>query len=165
MKVCHLALVGVSLALGFAALGFSGCAVLKPVPKSKLEVIPEEIVLSPDLITKPVQFRGSGFAPGEIVVVDMVLPRYTTVKGIQEGEDVGLAFDKADDRGNFEATMGPTATLNWFFQVGWTPFFKPDFKQAQPLPPGKYEIRATGMDSETVVRAVMEILPPPEKGS
>jgi len=69
----------------------------------------------------------------------------------------------ADDKGCFTAAMQPTATLNWFFQVGWTPLLKPDFKQAKPIPPGVYKIRATGLDSDTVAFSTLKIVPPPKK--
>lgn len=165
MKVNCSSALGIVLILGLVALGLTGCAAVKPVPEAELQVIPDKIVLSPALIKEPVQFKGSRFAPKEMVVVEMVLPPGVKVKGIKEGEDVGLAYGTADDKGNFQSAMAPTATLNWFFQVGWTPLLKPDFKQARPLPPGKYEIRATGVDSEAVGKATLEILPPPKKKS
>jgi len=95
--------------------------------------------------------------------VEMVLPPGVKVKGVAKGENVGLAFATADDKGNFLAKMSPISTLNWFFQVGWTPNMKPDFKQAKPLKPGKYEIIATGMDSDLVGKATLEFLVPPKK--
>ena len=148
---------------GILILGLSGCAALKPVPKAELQVIPAKTFLSPALFKKPIQFKGSRFSPKEMVVVEMVLPPGVKVKGVTKGEDVGLAFATADDKGNIIAKMSPIATLNWFFQVGWTPNMKPDFKQARPLKPGKYEILATGMDSGAVGKAVLELVPPPKK--
>lgn len=148
---------------GILILGLSGCAALKPVPTADLQVIPDKTVLSPALIKKPVQFKGSGFSPKEMVVVDLVPGPGVTVKGVTEGENVGLAFATADDKGNFIAKMSPISTLNWFFQVGWTSNMKPDFKKAKPLKPGKYEIMATGMDSGAVGKASLELLPPPKK--
>lgn len=148
---------------GILILGLSGCAALKPVPKAELQVIPAKTFLSPALFKKPIQFNGSGFSPKEMVVVEMVLPPGVKVKSVPEGENVGLAYAAADDKGNIAAKMAPTATLNWFFQVGWTPNMKPDFKQAKPLKPGKYEIVATGMDSGAVGKAVLELIPPPKK--
>jgi len=59
--------------------------------------------------------------------------------------------------------MQPTATLNWFFQVGWTPLLRPDFKQAKPLPPGIYQINATGMDSGIAGSSNLKIVPPPKQ--
>jgi hypothetical protein len=39
----------------------------------------------------------------------------------------------------------------------------PDFKQAKPLPARKYEIIATGIESNRVAKGMMEIIPPPAK--
>lgn len=151
------------LCVGLIIMGLWGCAALKPVPKANLQVIPDKTILSPALIGKPIQFKGSGFATKEMVVVEMVLPSGVQVKTVPAGENVGLAFATSDDQGNVAAKMAPTATLNWFFQVGWTPNMKPDFKQAKPLKPGKYNIMATGMDSGAIGKATLEFLPPPKK--
>jgi len=152
------------LFVGLFILGLWGCATTKKtIPTAKVQVIPEKFFLSPALIKKPVQFKGSGFVPKEMVFVDMVLPEGVKVKGVTGGEDVGIAYATADQKGNFQAAMRPTATLNWFFQVGWTSNMKPDFKQAKPLPPGKYEIRATGMDSQVFGKTAFYIILPPKK--
>ena len=156
--------VGASILFaGIFIVGLLGCAALKPVPTAELQVIPDKTVLSPALIKKAVQFKGSGFAPNEMVVVDLVPGPGVTIKGAAEGENVGLAFGTADEKGNFTAKMSPISTLNWFFQVGWTKNMKPDFKQAKPLKPGKYEILATGMDSGVIGKATLEFLTPPKK--
>jgi hypothetical protein len=146
-------------------LGSLGCqtAQLSTGPQAKLEVIPAETFLSPALIRKPVTFKGSGFAPKEMISVEMVLPPGLKMKGVTAGEDVGIAVGTADDNGNFTAAMQPTATLNWFFQVGWTPVVTPNFKEARPIPPGVYTINATGLDSDRVGTATLKIVPPPKK--
>lgn len=147
----------------FIAAQSQGSAV---AAETKLEVVPDKTALSPDLVKNPVQFKGSGFAAKEMVTVEMVLPSGVKVKTVPEGEKVGLAFGQADEKGNFEAKMAPTATLNWFFQVGWTPEGQPNLKEATPLPPGKYKIEASGMASGKVGKAALELLkppPPPEK--
>jgi hypothetical protein len=128
-----------------------------------LQVIPAETFLSPALIRKPVTFKGTGFMPKEMITVEMVLPAGVKMKGINEGEDVGLAVGTADEKGNFTAAMQPIATLNWFFQVGWTPLLKPNFKEARPIPPGVYKINATGLDSERIASSTLKIVPPPKK--
>lgn len=69
----------------------------------------------------------------------------------------------ADEKGNFEAAIGALTTLNSLFQVGWTPSIKPNFKEAKPLPAGKYEIIATGVDSDRTAKTILEIVPPPKK--
>ena len=146
-------------------LGALACQSLQSLsgPKATLEIAPAETFLSPALIRKPVTFKGSGFAPKEMISVEMVLPTGLKMKGVTEGEDVGIAVGTADDNGNFTAAMQPTATLNWFFQVGWTPMVTPNFKEARPIPPGVYTINATGLDSDRVGTATLKIIPPPKK--
>lgn len=151
--------------LSALAMGAVSCQTLKSVtgPKAVLEVMPAKTFLSPALIKKPVTFKGSGFGPNEMVSVEMVLPPGVKVKGINEGEDVGIAIGNTDAKGNFTTAMKPIATLNWFFQVGWTPLLRPNFKEARPISPGKYKINATGLDSDTLATAILEIIPPPKK--
>ncbi len=146
--------------------GLLGCASMQTAPKAKkasLTVVPAKTVLSPGLIRKPIQMNGSGFTAGEMVVVEMVLPPGVTVKTVPKGENVGLAYATADGNGSFTAKVGAVAVLNWFFQVGWTPNMKPDFKQARPLKPGVYKIVAEGMDSGALGEATLEFIPPPKK--
>ncbi len=154
------------LAVVFLA-ALTGCSGLMPQskPKAVLEVIPPETVISPALLKAPVSFKGSGFKPNEMVTVEMMIPPGLEIKGVNKDEGaVGLAFGTADKDGNFSAAMGPTATLNWFFQVGWSPLLKPEFKEAKPLPPGVYQVNATGMDSGIVAGSSLKILaPPPQK--
>ena len=132
---------------------------------SKVSVAPEKTVLSPALIKKPIMFNGSGYKPNEMIVVELLLPEGVKVKGLTpEEKRVGIATGKADEKGNFTAKVGAMAVLQTFFQVGWnTKTMKPDFKQASPLPPGKYVIEASGVESEKVSTAVLELLPPPKK--
>ncbi len=131
--------------------------------KAELEVIPSETFLSPALIKEPVAFKGSGFEPDEMITVEMILPPDVQVKGVEEDADVGIAYGTADGNGNFSTAMQPTATLNWFFQVGWDPTIKPDFEKAKPLPPGEYLIRATGLTSYREATATLKLVPPPKK--
>ncbi len=94
----------------------------------------------------------------------MVLPPGLKMKGVTEGENaVGIAVATADEQGNFTAAMAPTATLNWLFQVGWTPLLTPNLKEAKPLPPGVYQINATGLDTDRIAAATLTIVPPPKK--
>jgi len=163
MRSYHRNMWLILLILGFLVAGMWGCAGLESKPKATLLVVPAETALTPALLKKPFQFRGSGFAPNEFIVVDLMVPKGVTIKSVPPDEDaVGLAFGYADEQGNFSATMGPLATLNWLLQVGYTPK-GPDFKQVSPLPPGKYEIRASGAESEAAGLATLTILPPPKK--
>jgi hypothetical protein len=164
MKIIKVVLLFVIIPI--LVLGAVSCQTLQSVvgPKAKLEVSPAETFLSPALIKKPVTFTGSGFAPNEMITVEMILPPGMKMKGLEEGANaVGLAVGNADDKGNFTAAMKPMATLNWFFQVGWTPLLKPNFKEAKPIPPGVYKITATGLDSDIVGTSSLKIVPPPAK--
>jgi len=152
------------LILGLLIIGFWGCAGMQNRPTAKLEVIPNETALTPVLLKKPVMFKGAGYAPNEMVIVDLMIPKGVKIKTVGEDEEsVGLAFANADENGDFQAKMGATATLNWFFQVGWTPNMKPVFKEATPLPPGEYDIRAIGAESDKFGMATLKIVPPPKK--
>jgi hypothetical protein len=146
-------------------LGAISCQTLQSLtgPKATLEIAPAEIFLSPALFKKPVTFKGSGFQPKEMISVEMVLPPGLKMKGVKEGEDVGIAVATSDGNGNFTAAMKPIATLNWFFQVGWTPLLRPNFKEARPIPPGVYKINATGLYSDRVATSTLKIIPPPKK--
>ena len=135
----------------------------KPEPAATLIIIPSRTALSPALIKKPLVFTGSGYEPKEIVLIDLILPENVKIKGINVGENVGLAFGSADETGNFKLAMKPTATLNWFFQVGWKNNLSPDFKSAKPIPPGNYNIIASGLNSNATAKAILTIIAPPKK--
>ena len=152
------------LLLGVWAIVAAGCAGTQPKPTANLDVIPAETDITPALLKQPVQFKGSGFMPKETVVVDLMIPEGVKIKTVPDDENsVGLAFADADDNGNFDTKMGAVGTLIWFFQVGWTDNFKPNLKEATPLPPGKYEIKATGMESDRFGMTTLTIVPPPKK--
>ena len=157
MRYQRIALIIV--AVSFLAVAFLACA------PATLNIVPDKTALSPALIRKPITFTGSGFQPNETVTVELIIPKGMKMKGLGEDEDrVGIAFGTADDKGNFKAAMPPTATLFWFFQAGWDPVKgKPIFKEAKPLPPGKYQIEATGVYSEKLAKGVLELVKPPKK--
>ena len=147
------------------ALIFSGCAALGIADSSaKLTLTPDKTVLSPALIKKPIVVTGSGWEAGEMVVVNLLPPDGVKIKGLAEGDPVGIANGAADDQGNLKTTVGPLAILMTFFQVGWSDAkMKPDFSKATPLPPGDYQIEAIGLLSEKKARATLTLLPPPKK--
>jgi hypothetical protein len=161
MKGYRWIVFGISIVLGLVIGMLPGINAM--AADAKLAVVPDKTVLSPALIKKPVQFKGSGFGPKEIVIVELVVPEGVKVKTVPDGENVGLAVGKTDDKGAFASKMHPVSTLNWFFQVGWTPNMKPNLKEAKPLPPGKYEVVASGMISGKVGKATFEFLKPPPK--
>ena len=76
-----------------------------------LVVNPDKTVLSPALLKKPIMITGSGWKPGEIVVVNMILPQGVTVKGVNPGDPVGIANGTADAQGAFKTKVGET---EWF---------------------------------------------------
>jgi hypothetical protein len=146
------------LILSISIFFLGGCAPMK------LNVMPEKTVLTPELLEKPLKFAGTGFKPNEVVTIELVVPKGIKMKGLGEGEDrVGVAVANADDKGNFEVAMAAMSTLNNLFQVGWTSTMTPDFKEAKPLPAGRYDILATGVDSDKKAKGILEILPPPQK--
>lgn len=162
MKTNHWSQLLHSVTLVFVVVFLLGaCASLHASPTATLTITPDKTVLTPDLLKKPIVFSGSGFAPNEIVIVEMIVPKGLDIKGVAEGENVGVGNGNADKEGNINIKMGAMTTLNTLFQVEWTPLIKPDFKQARPLPPGDYNIIATGMTSESVGKATMTILPKP----
>ena len=136
----------------------------KQGPPATLSVAPEEAALSPALIKQPIMFSGTGWNPNEMVVVNLIIPEGITVKGVNPGEDVGLATATADADGNFSTPVGPVAVLVTIFQVDWNDTtMKPDFKKATPLRPGKYNLEAIGLESDKKANAVLTLVAPPKK--
>jgi hypothetical protein len=134
--------------------------------QAKLTIKPDKTVLSQQLLKEPIRFFGSGWGAGETVVIELLVPKGMEMRGLSKDEDrVGIAVATGNEKGDFETTMGALATLNWFFQVAWifddkTTSTKPSFEKANPLPPGKYEILATGANTDKECRSYLEILPP-----
>jgi len=142
-------------------VGLQMGAAAQQAPKAQLTVSPQRITLSAQLLKEPPSFKGSGFKPGESVTIDLVIPKGVKIKTVPEAESsVGVAFGKANEKGEFEAKMAPTAIFNWLLQVDWTTEGKPDLTKATPLPPGVYELRAAGMESDAVATATMEVTHP-----
>jgi hypothetical protein len=150
------------LSLVLAAV-FGAGAAFSQTPATSLKLIPDQVVISPDLMKNPVVFTGSGFGPKEIVVIEIVLPKGVTVKGVPEGENGGLGNGMTDEKGDFKGSVTASTVLNTLLQVGWTERITPDFAQAKPLPAGVYEVIATGMDTDKTAKASLTILPPPKK--
>ncbi len=66
------------LSLLMFLLPFVACSTLFPPPKPKatVAVAPEKVELAfPGILRVPIVFTGTGWAPKEMVVVDMVLPQ------------------------------------------------------------------------------------------
>lgn len=157
-------LYGTLMMLVCFSLALGGCATMDTAPKAQLEAVPQKVVLSADLLKSPPAFKGSGFKPGEAVTVDLMIPKGVKIKSVPEGEpSVGIAFGKANEKGDFETKMAPTAIFNWLLQVEWTPDGKPDMKKATPLPPGKYQVKALGVESDVIGTTTVEIAHPPKQ--
>jgi len=142
------------------------CSALFPPPKptATLAVTPEKVELAfPGILRVPIVFTGTGWKPKEMVVVEMVLPPGIEMKGVNPGEDVGIAYGEADDSGNFKGEVPATAKLNTIFRVGWTPILVPDPKTLNPIPPGVYKMKASGADSGAMATTTLEFIPPPPK--
>jgi hypothetical protein len=151
-------------AASFLTIGLLGCHGLMPSSQVELRAFPEEIAITKALLRKPVQFRGWGYAPEEYIIVDLIIPKGVKIKQVPEGEKfVRIAYAISDEYGTFKATMGAKETLDWFFQLGWKNNVKPIFKEATPLPPGKYEIRAAGLESERFGVTILTVVKPSEE--
>jgi len=147
-------------------LPFVSCSTLFPPPKPKVTVAvaPEKVELAfPAILKVPIVFTGTGWKPKEMVVVDMVLPPGVEMKGVKPGEDVGIAYGEADEAGNFKGEVPVTAKLNTLFRVGWTPIMSIDPKTLNPIPPGVYNIKASGADSGALATTTLEFIAPPPK--
>jgi len=154
------------LSLLMFLLPFVACSTLFPPPKPKatVAVAPEKVELAfPGILRVPIVFTGTGWAPKEMVVVDMVLPQGVEMKGVKPGEDVGIAYGEADDAGNFKGEVPVTAKLNTIFRVGWTDKLAPDLKTLNPVPPGVYKIKASGADSGALATTTLEFVKPAPK--
>lgn len=151
------------LSLLMFLLPFVACSTLFPPPKPKatVTVTPPQVELAfPAILKVPIVFTGTGWKPKEVVVVDMVLPPGVQIQGVKPGEDVGIAYGEADDAGNFKGEVPATAKLNTIFRVGWTPILTPDPKTLNPIPPGVYNIKASGADSGVVATTTLEFVKP-----
>jgi hypothetical protein len=147
-------------------LPLMACSTLFPPPKPKatVAVAPEKVELAfPGILRVPIVFTGTGWTPKEMVVVDMVIPPSVQIQGVKPGEDVGIAYGQADDAGNFKGEVPVTAKLNTLFRVGWTPIMSIDPKTLNPIPPGVYNIKASGSDSGAVATTTLEFVKPAPK--
>jgi len=147
-------------------LPLMACSTLFPPPKptATVAVTPAKVELAfPGILRAPIVFTGTGWSPKEMVVVDMVIPPGVQIQGVKPGEDVGIAFGVADEAGNFKGEVPATAKLNTIFRVGWTPNLTPDPKTLNPIPPGVYNIKASGADSGAVATTTLEFVAPVKK--
>jgi hypothetical protein len=136
-------------AITFAFLEKSWPVVAKAlkIPEAAVAQMPPSLAM----LGVPVTFEGTGWKPGDMVSIELVLPAGVRLTGMKPEEDsVGIAFATVDASGKFMATMETTAKLNWLLGSGITGSLTPDLKNVKPLPNGTYTIRATGADARTV---------------
>ncbi|MBU2552772.1 MAG: hypothetical protein KKB20_30450 [Proteobacteria bacterium] len=131
---------------------------------AELVVTPDKTVLSPMLLKQPLMLSGSGWKPNEMVIVNLIPPQGVNIKGVDQGEDVGIALGNANAEGLFKVPIGAMPILMTFFQVDWdSATMKPNFKKATPLPPGAYDLEAVGFESNIKAKTTLTLVPPPDK--
>ena len=101
----------------------------------------------------PIKFIGSGWPANEQVTIELVIPPSVDMPGLDRdrGEDsYAMVFATADADGNFEAVMESVTKANCLLRTYWLPTLMPDPKTINPLPSGRYTIRAVGLHPDTV---------------
>lgn len=101
----------------------------------------------------PIKFIGSGWPANELVTIELVIPPSVDMPGLDRdrGEDsYAMVFATADADGNFEAVMERVTKANCLLRTYWLPTLMPDPKTINPLPSGRYTIRAVGLHPDTV---------------
>ena len=139
-----------------------GCAVAYADNKGPtLQVSPTKAAISMAIFKTPIVFTGSGWKPGEVVVLDMVVPSEVKIPAIDPGQDAGVGFGKVDEKGNFKCKMGGMTKIITIFRGSLNAeTFKPIGKTFKPIPFGAYTIKATGMESEGVATTSIEFIKP-----
>jgi len=139
-------------AISYALLEKSWPVVAKvlKIPEAAVGKMPAYLAL----LGIPVVFEGTGWKPGDVVSIELVLPPDVRLTGMKPEEDsVGIAFATVDASGKFMATMDSVAKLNWLLGSGISPSLTPDLTKTKPLPNGTYTIKASGVDARTVTTA------------
>ena len=157
-------IIAIALALVLAMAATFGCTPGEEAPPPEPEdVVPatlvgpaEELLASPALLLFPIDFAGSDWKPGELITIEMVLPEGLDMPTVEPGQDaIGIAAATADANGNFETSVEPSTKLNFFLRCDWQPNMLPDIETMNPLPPGTYTVRATGLSSGKVATTTM----------
>jgi len=141
-----------------------------PEPAAKIEEAPPlQVTLPPTLpamlgiLKTRIYFAGSGYAPKEMVVVEMEVPPGVEIPAVKPGEPVGVAFAQADEAGKFTADVSPSAKILTFLRGNILPTLAPDLKSFKPIPHGVYTFAATGTESGRVSKTKIEFVPPEKK--
>ena len=99
----------------------------------------------------PIRFIGSGWPANEVVTIELVIPPGVDMPGLAPDEDsVSIAYATADGDGNFKAVMESVTKANCLLRTYWLPTLMPAPKTINPLPSGRYTIRAVGLHPDTV---------------
>jgi hypothetical protein len=155
-------MIALAILLAIYLLGCAGTQTSKKQPT--VQVSPTKVAISMAIFKTPIVFTGSGWKPGEIVVLDMVVPPEVKIPAVEPGEDAGVGFGKVDEKGNFKCTMGGMTKIITVFRGSLNPeTFKPIGKTFKPIPFGAYTIKATGMDSGGPVTTSIEFVKPAPK--
>lgn len=143
--------------MAFNLLCCAGMQMKRPVPT--VEVSPSMIPISPDIFKTPIVFTGSGWKPGEIVALEMVIPKDIEIPSLKPGEDVGVGFGKVNESGNFRCEMEGMTKIITIFRGSMNPeTFKPIAETFKPIPFGKYTIKASDMAGKRVVTTILEFV-------
>jgi len=164
------------LSLFFLFVFLAGCKGMTP-PPAKMPEPPPKVEEAPPLrVTLPttlpamlgilktrIYFTGSGYAPKEMVVVDMEVPPGVEITAVRPGEPVGVAYAQSDEAGSFMAEVGPMAKITTFLRGNFLPTLAPDPKSFKPLPHGVYTFIATGVESGRMGKTKIEFVLPEKK--
>ena len=152
--------VMICLALVLLALPLAACEPAPPV--ASLEVAPSSLELSiPAVMGTPITFTGSGWTPGETVVIDLVVPPDVEITGVEPGENAGIAFTTADEDGAISTAMEALAKIYVILRSDYDLAVGPIWS-GNPIPAGVYTIKATGATSGAVGTTTIEFVTPAE---
>ena len=140
-----------------------------PVPPASPEPPPLKVTLPTTLpamlsiLQTRIYFTGSGYQPNEMVVVKMDVPPGVEIPAVKPGEPVGVAFAKADGKGNFTADVAAETKIQTFLRGTLLPTLAPDPRSLKPIPHGIYTFRSIGTESGKVGVSRVEFVPPAPK--
>jgi hypothetical protein len=155
MGACKARTAGVDLTLGSI-----------PTPPAPPESAPLRVTLPTTLpamlgiLQTRISFSGSGYQPNEMVVVEMDVPPGVEIPAVKPGGPVGVAFARADEKGNFTADVAVGTKIQTFLRGTILPTLAPDPKSFKPIPHGIYTFRSIGTESRRVGVSKIEFVPP-----
>ena len=159
--------IGLLVVMLLAAVGFAACAAPEPLPPPEpatptgtptISVDPGSVELGMALIQTAIVFKGTGWAPNEGIVVEIVGAR----PGSELGADLPVAQGKADGSGSVEMAMDTIAKISDIFGASWKDN-GPDFSAPKPIAPKAYTCRATGVASGATATCTWTLAAPAPK--